>query len=630
MRNKITLVVVFFYLFFQQICNAQNENFGIQMRQPYKLEAKNCKQCKLAFGSMAKEIKFSIIRENSQLFFQVNDKEWFNQLFKNENDGIAIDIVNRYRYDCGTVVNEYDQLRGLLLKPVYANQLKSGLRAARLQGYKVLVGTIPEELRTAELEFNILFIGNKTLCRYQTIYNLQAYPWDLLDMGMYLDTISYANNKIGEPIDGFKMKNKILRFQIPFQKNKATYEKADMKSLYDSLKLTDFNIKSISIKAYASVEGSAERNAQLQNQRANSIVEALQSYQKPTIKTTVSTAENWVEFYNDIEGTEFESLKELTKSEVKTSLNASIVEYMEPILRHHRKAVVELDLIKKDYYESVKNDELVQAFNLSIKAQDDVEASRLQNSLFNRLKYFEVSPTILDALEIPEQLNYVRYLNNRSAYRYQLDESRILISMNELEQLQKLDPDNKRVNYNLVAMKFKMWRFKMLAIDRAEFLKEIKDLERFGVEENLIQRMLINFHIIKCERDLQNKDYESKDESVEYIYDSYKFIKLSDLDYFSLAQFLSYYANTEWAAELLSDKVQAIDVDENLLFYYLNLTLVNTTLTKTDAYRTIMLNASIMNQKRYCRLFDAVEKGGVTFQLLEDIYLRKGYCELCQ
>jgi len=629
MRIKTTLAIVLFNFLLLQICHAQNDNYGIQMRQPYQLEAKNCKQCKLAFSAKAKEIKFSIKRENSQLYLQVNDKEWFHQLFKNANDGIAIDVVNRNRYDCGTVVNEYDQLRGLLLKPIYASQLKSGLKAAGTNSFKVQVGTIPENLRTAELEFNMLFIGNKTLCRYQTIYNLQAYGWDLLDMGMYLDTISFSNRKIGEPITGFKMKSKTLRFQIPFQKNKATYERADMKSLYDSLNLTDFNIKSISIKAYASVEGSAERNAQLQNQRANSIVKALQSYQKPTIKTTVSTAENWVEFFNDIEDTEYEGLKKLTKSEVKTALNASKVERMEPILRHHRKAVVELDLIKKDYYESVKNNELVQAFNLSIKAQDDVEASRLQNSLFNRLKYFEVSPTILDKLEIPQQLNYVRYLNNRSAYHYQLDESRILVSMHELEQLRKLDPDNKRVNYNIVAMKFKMWRFKMLAIDREEFLNEIKGLKRFGIEENLIQRMLINFHIVKSERDLQNKAYDSKDESVEYIYESYKSIKLSDVDYFSLAQFLSYYANTEWAAELLSEKVRTVDVDENLLFYYLNLTLVNTSLTKTDAYRTIMLNASTMNKKRYCQLFDAGAKDGVTFQLLEDIYLRKGYCELC-
>lgn len=402
-----------------------------------------------------------------------------------------------------------------------------------------------------------------------------------------------------------------------------------MQTLYDSLNLTDFNIKTIRIKAYSSIEGSLDRNLELQNQRANSIVDALQSYQKPTMQTKVSSVENWVEFYNDIKETDFAYLKNLSKSDVKNTILPSVAEKMEPILKNHRKAIVDLELVKKDYYESFKEEDLVKAFNSSIKNEDFIEAAKLQNTLFNRLKYFEVSPTILDKLEIPEQLNYVQFLNNRSAYRYQLNESRILISIGKLESLKKIDPKNKRVNYNLVAMKFKLWRFRMTNIDHKQFLREIKNLKDYGIDQNLIERMLINFHIIKSERDLQDKNYDSKDESVEYIYDSYDSLKLSDTDYFSLAQFLAYYANVAWAAELLSDKVRTVAVDEDLLFYYLNLTLINSSVTKTDDYRTIMLNASTMNKKRYCDLFNSVEKEGVTFQLLEDVYLRTGYCELC-
>lgn len=81
------------------------------------------------------------------------------------------------------------------------------------------------------------------------------------------------------------------------------------------------------------------------------------------------------------------------------------------------------------------------------------------------------------------------------------------------------------------------------------------------------------------------------------------------------------------AAKLLGKKARTIDIDEDLLFYYLNLTLVNKTLTKKLDYRTIMLNAINMNKTRFCNLFNSVENGGVTFQLLEDDYLRKTFCE---
>lgn len=629
MNNNSTLVTLLFYFIFSSICFSQKDNYGIQFYQPYDSEIKNCSQCKLAFNQKAKEIKFSIKRENTNLYFQVSDKQWFMTLFKNNTDGLAIDIVDKERYGCGTVVDENLQVRGKLLKPIYSEQLKSGLKSIEKNQFKVLVGRIPENLQDKELEFNILFIGNRTLCRYQTIFNLQAYSWDLLDMGMYLDSLSFENKKIGKIDQGFKMNNKTMRFEIPFQKNKATYEASDIKSLYDSLNLTDFNIETIDIKAYASIEGSQERNLTLQKQRATSIVEALQTYQKPAIKTDVSSAENWVEFLNDIEGTEFAYLKTMSKQEVKEKLTASLSQKMEPILQNHRKAIVSLELIRKDYFESIGENELVSAFNASIGNMNFPQAVKLQNALFNRLKYFEGSPDILDKLEIPEQLNYVQFLNNRSAYKYQLDERRILISKGELEQIKKIDPKNKRVNYNLVAIKFKMWRFRMTEVNQEKFLAEIMNLKNFGVDQNLIERMLINFHIIKSERNMQNRDYDGKDESVEYIYDGYDSLNLSDTDYFSLAQFLAYYSNVTWAAELLSDKVRSIDVDEDLLFYYLNLTLINKNLTKTEEYRTIMLNASTMNKERYCGLFNSIEKNGVTFQLLEDIYLRKGYCEIC-
>lgn len=34
-----------------------------------------------------------------------------------------------------------------------------------------------------------------------------------------------------------------------------------------------------------------------------------------------------------------------------------------------------------------------------------------------------------------------------------------------------------------------------------------------------------------------------------------------------------------------------------------------------------------MNKERFCKLFNSIEKGGVTFQLLKDDYLNDTYCE---
>ena len=111
--------------------------------------------------------------------------------------------------------------------------------------------------------------------------------------------------------------------------------------------------------------------------------------------------------------------------------------------------------------------------------------------------------------------------------------------------------------------------------------------------------MLVNFHIVKAEKNMRVRKYEEKDMSVEFIIDTYENFKLSNYDYLSLAQFLSYYANTDEATEVLDEKVRTITVDEDLLFYYLNLTIIDEYAIESQNYRTIMLNAIEMNKERF-------------------------------
>ncbi len=591
---------------------------------------KNCKTCKSAFQQKPKEVQFSIKKDKGSLFFQTNNKKWFNSLFKNANDGIAIDVVPKDIYDCAIENVDTDQIRGTLLKPVFSSRLKSGLKPKDKDLFRVWVGKIPDNLKNKDLEYNILFIGNKRLCRYQTIFDLKAYKWDLLDMGMYLDSLSLKNEKVSDiEVEKFEIKYKTLRFKIPFQKNKSEYSPEDIKPLYDSLNLTNFNIKTINIKAYSSIEGSLERNIELQEQRANSIAKAIQTYQEPSIKTTISSSENWVEFLNDIEGTAYDKLKKLNKTELKSKLIGAFSKEMEPYLKEHRKAVITLELERKDVYKTKPNNELVNLFNDAIKADKLNEAQIIQNSIFKRLKAKEMSPDLLNKMEIPTQLKYVNFLNSNSTIKYQLNERQIIIVRNELENLKKLDLKNPKVRYNLAALKIRIWRYKFEPVNEAKFKTEIYNLKNYGIDKSLIDRMMINYHIIKSENYMRKRDYANKDKSINYITKYYKKIPLSDFDYFSLAQFLAFYANIDKAAQLLTNKARSIDVDEDLLFYYLNLTLIDKELTKTDDYRAIMLNAINLNKERYCKIFNAIEEGGVTFQLLQNDYLRNSYCESC-
>lgn len=605
------------------------EHYGIIF--PNNNREQVCQTFKQRFNRKPNEVKFSVQREGSKLYFVTNDKNWFSSLFQDKMDGIAIDVVSKSRYDCNIETIPKTQIKGQLLQPVYKNQLVRGLQPYEKDSFRTLVGELSSASLNQSQEYNILFLYQKQLCRYQTIYNLEAYPWDLLDMGMYLDSLTYNRKEIKpQAQEGYLIKNKTLNFIIPFEKNKAEYTQEDIKPIYDSLKLTDFNIKSIKIKAYSSVEGSLERNIELQQQRANSIVKALQSFQKPTITTEVSSSENWVEFLNDIKNTSHADLTSLSKNQVKAKLSNGLSMELEPILKNHRKAVLKLELERIDKYKDMSPEELLSKYKVAFGNSEIEEAKQIQNSIFDKIKSKVVSPDFLTKMQVPQQAKYAELINKNSALKYMLDVRQSMIVYNELKALEKLVPKDPKVKYNRLSVKMRLWRYKAFDINPSFFKNEIYALKNYKIPEVLITRMLVNFHIIKAENAMRKREYKNKDASVKFINDNYKQFELSDYDYLSLAQFFSYYANTNYAIDLLENEVNSIDVDDDLLFYYLNLTLVDEELTSTSDYRTILLNAYNMNPDRFCKLFNALENGGVTFQLLKNEYLRKTYCENCE
>ena len=603
-------------------------------QENYKYVPNNpkCIKCIQVFKNKPKEVHFSVKLDSKDnyLYFEVNDKNWFNNLFKTAGDGIAIDIVSKDRYSCLLDNVDKTQIRGEVTSPMFAATLKKTIRPNGKNLFRVRIAKLPEHLLGKELEYNILFLGNRELCRYYNIYDLKSYPWDLLDMGMYLDSLTYKT-KLGTSIkeDGYTLKYKTLKFTIPFEKNKFNYSNEDIKPMYDSLRLTDFNIKKIKIRAYSSVEGNLKRNIELQEKRAESIVKALQSFQEPTIVTETNSSENWVEFFNDISKTKYASFKDLNKSEIKSKLIGSVSSELEKYLKNHRKAIIELELQKKDKYKKMTPDELLKLFNQAIKEVKLDEVVELQNSIFEKLKDKSISPDFLNKMNIPKQIKFAKILNKNAAIKYLVNESYLLIAYEELKRIEKLLPKDGEIKYNLVAMKFKLWKYKAKPVDENNFNREILNLKNYGISKKLIDRMLINFHIVRSQLLMRKRDYVNKDVSVNFIYRNYKNISLTDFDCLSLGQFLTYYSNNNYAIELLKDRVTKIDVDEDLLFYYLNLTLVKKELTQTDEYRAMMLNAISKNKKRFCKLFNSVEKGGVTFQLLEDAFLRFTYCENC-
>lgn len=629
MRKVPFLLIVFLAISFTTKAQAY---FDIKF--PGDKYEKKCRECAEVLRRKPKEVQYGIQRdEENQLYFVVTNMAWFTQLIEDNEDGIAVAVVTKDRYDCSKKkLEKHGPIKGEVLQPVYKKELMLNLQETVGGGAIIKLGEVPEKYREKEAEFNLIILKNKYLCHYNTFYDLKSYRWDLLDMGFFFDslTLSSKMDTALKTSDKFVVQQKTLKFEIPFEKNKSVYSVGDIKPLYDSLKLTDFDIIKINIRAHSSVEGNEERNVQLQQERAQSIVNALQSFQNPTISTEIIANENWVDFLNDIALTPFASFASLSKTEIKEKLNdKSINTQLEPYLKKHRKAIIVLELQKRNKYRTMQVSELVKTFSEAIAESNLQNAIEIQNTIFERVKEKEIPASSIGKLEIPQKITYSILLNKNVMFKYLMNYADVKQTYADLLELSKVMPKDKGLKYNLCTIKFKLWLLGRLEVDALAFKKELNDLRLVGIGEHLVQRMLINYEIIMCEQYMYKGDYANKDKSLKYIYYNYKNLSLSDNDCLSLAQYFVSYVKIDWAIKLLETKVKTIDINEDLLFYYLNLTIVDDKLTKRYDYRTVMLNAYNLNRSRFCALFNTYGKGGVTFQLLENEYLRKTYCETC-
>ena len=296
---------------------------------------KKCTKCTYVMKRKPAEVLYGLHAIDDEIYFSINDPKYFRQFFSEKNDGIAVDIVSKDQFKCGiknTFANSNIH-RGFLLPPVYRKELMNTATQDENGSVYVKVGDVPKELIGKEVEYNLLLIQDKFLCVYNPFYDIPGYRWDLLEMGMFLDSANKVKNN-SESIE-ITQKRK-LKFQIPFEKNISKFSQSDIQPLYDSLKLQRYDIKHIEIRAFSSVEGSTKRNIELQEERAQSIITALNQIQQKEIPQTVTAKENWVEFYRDIERTKYKNLSKKEPAQIKEALKEKkLTAELEPLFILH-------------------------------------------------------------------------------------------------------------------------------------------------------------------------------------------------------------------------------------------------------------------------------------------------------
>ncbi len=608
-----------------------------QPQLPYKLmdgrSHRYCEACTSIIENMPKEVLFGIsITDKGEVFFSMTNREWFDKIFKSDAYGVSVDLVSKERYACDASTPQGNTIpKGFMLFPVYRNDLLKNLEPGVGTSVLVKVGNVPDNLKSKELEGNLVILNGNMICFYTNFINIDRSAWKLLPMGLYADTlvkdISIDSNK-DSSFFTYSTKQQIT---IPFEKASSDFNSGYVTALLDSIHLEKYHLRKVDIRVYSSVEGSEQFNKTLMQKRGDMLLQMLRKYNPNLGRVNIVHAEDWIDFFDYTRSNKLAGFNDLTKTAIKKKLDdQSILTTLEPQLATERKAILTLYLENKTGLSYSDEEELYTAFNQAVAAKKYSTAQLIQRELVEQVMDNRIPVSSLNRLQVPETKDFSMLLNDREVYRYLLKATSEYEALQNFLYLKTLDPLNGHINYNICSLQFFMWQYGGDSTVKIHLAEEINRLPSMGIERQLTKRMLINYHILSSEDDLQALRYEQKDSSIGFIRNTYDSINLSDEEIYSLAKYFAAYSLPNWSREIIEPRINQIDVSENLVFYYLNLLFYFPGKYDAPGFNNALLQAINLNPKRFCAFFRPNDKGGAAMQLLDYDILKKFYCETCR
>lgn len=405
--------------------------------------AKTCTSC---WGDDFRTGGTTLNVKNGNIIFETKDVELIKQLIDNKKDGFVAEIVTYKPFDCGNP-QYYEKAsrrngqciyNGKILKPKYRKQLKHGfkkktrhhlLQRIRLahektagkngfrskwktwhaemkypfdaETYSVSLGKIPKDIE-GYYELNVLLIQKKQVCRVMHFTDFCGNDWMINPV--FIEPLDLPDDTLA-----FENKKRTYNFTVPFEQSNYNYKQKDIQPFLDSLQFTRFKITSATVSAFASVEGSEALNKKLQEQRANSIISAMQASVADSFAFSVVTDENWAIFEKQLKSVPaFSIFKGKSHEEIKKLLeDTNLVNKLDPWLSKQRYAKITLQLDVFIYPDSdwawVKptndrwTDSLVKTKNKRFLDSLD----RLQNFYFGLARSGKIDTTLLREFQWP-------------------------------------------------------------------------------------------------------------------------------------------------------------------------------------------------------------------------------------
>ncbi len=594
---------------------------------------KACKKCNVYKG--ISDLQKGLFVRDGKIWFKTDNLKKFSKLIKGGRDGIAVDIVQKVQYSCedDNIIDNNLVNKGILKKRVWANKLykknvykndkklrKKKLEAPIAKWPKKLTGDLEE------YELNLLIIKDKHVC-----YNLP--PTYLEEASIeYNGGVDFLPDTIITDGDNTeympKPETTVLNFRIPFEKNKYVYNKQDIQGFLDKLNEPDFIVDEITIKAYSSIEGNVQANKKLQQKRAQSIVDALKERQNgKEINTKIFTADNWDDFKNDVAGTEYSNLANMSLAEAQKYIKEhKLAEKLEPILKNHRYAEITMT-ITYDIKGKKEQNYVVSRFNKAAASCNKELALKIQKYIIKKVINDEyTSQAVYDMKIDSTKADCAGLLMNKLwLQKYVSDDEINDDYCKKIDYIYNLDAANEYMIYNKYLCMVENDAIK--SGDYIRFQRKINKLYESNLQKEIIDNLNLEFQFMVIDHlDTLAKPSPMVQESLNNIKQIVKIDGAGWRDALKLAYLFMEHHDYDFAAKLLEPYIYQKNVFDELVFTYISLCTHSNYRMMSNRFYTAMKRANKLDHERFCELF---KSGKLTVQSLENTLVKHLYCKSC-
>ncbi|NVK64431.1 MAG: hypothetical protein HWE22_07570 [Flavobacteriales bacterium] len=581
--------------------------------------SENCMDQYNKYINLVLNIGNSIRIEGDEIVFYHHNISLFKQIFNSTKDGIAIDLVRKSQFPCNGP-NQLDRsgvYNGILLKPVYRDEILANNRAENPRHIVSTIGKLPKEFNELDLNeigLSSILIDNGKACLYMVHCYVPSQEYELLDVSPIL-------------IDP---KNTVLEGPGVSSMEQLTFE-------FDASQTTPKNTPKLerrrgkvvgaTIQSYSSVEGDSLNNEILHDKRANAIKNYLTS--RLNIRSNqiqIDSKVNWERMRFQLLYAGADSIAVLPNDSIR-GLIASGDSTMnwDSLLYVQRTAIATIYFEDKSSRKLTPSEQLGGQLAAAIAKQLYTPANKCLKLLYDLDEEIDArflfSGGLFDAIKTRPELvqNSAALLSKYYYFDLHKTTEFIFAWMSRKDELSNDAKHNLMILYTKLGMEFlDRWDVSSERLSNVVHPIRVEEI----APENIQSELLLNAQLVYISYFGQINDRMRIQESFNFIADYFKENAISEEDDLKLALFFNNWSSYQMTVDFLLTRYKSNTLNEDALF------VLGQTLYFWDSEHALFedIHQTMIDQNnvRWCEWVDQVD-----FQVLRNTGIKSMYCENC-